>query len=49
VKRFKSLTDSGLRFGRNETSPQNPNQTHPRYYVDKFPELLELIESQAKK
>jgi len=43
VRRFKSLTDSGLRFGRNETSPQNPNQTHPRYYVDKFPGLLEML------
>ena len=43
VKKFKSLTDYGLKFGKNETSPQNPRETQPLYYAAKFPELLELI------
>jgi Rha family phage regulatory protein len=44
VKKFKSITNTGLEYGRNETSMQNPNETQPRYYVSKFPELLALIE-----
>lgn len=43
TKRLKSLTDAGLRYGRNETSPQNPRETQPLYYVRTFPELLDLI------
>ena len=41
-KHFKSLTKFGQKFGRNETAPENPNQTHPRYYVETFSELMEL-------
>lgn len=43
TKRFKSLTDAGLRYGRNETSPQNPRETQPLYYARTFPALLDLI------
>jgi phage regulator Rha-like protein len=43
IKTFKSLTEAGLRYGRNETSPQNPRETQPLYYVARFPELLDLI------
>jgi len=43
TKRFKSITEAGLTFGKNETSPQNPNQTQPRYYVERFPALLDQI------
>lgn len=43
IKRFKSLTEAGLKYGRNETSPQNPRETQPLYYVARFPELLGLI------
>ena len=42
-KKFKSITDKGLKYGKNETSKQNPNETQPRYFVDTFPELLDLI------
>ncbi len=45
IKRFKSLTASGLRYGRNETSPQNPRETQPLYFVRTFPGLLDLIET----
>ncbi len=42
-KKFKSITEAGLKYGKNETSPQSPNETQPRYYVETFPELLDLI------
>jgi prophage antirepressor-like protein len=45
VRRFWSLTDEGLKYGRNETSPNNPRETIPLYFVDKFGELLERLES----
>jgi prophage antirepressor-like protein len=44
-KAFKSITEEGLKYGKNETSPQNPNQTQPRYYVSLFPELLDRIQA----
>ncbi len=43
IKEFKSITEQGLKFGRNETSPQSPNQTHPRWYVSKFHEVIEIL------
>lgn len=43
IKSFKSLTASGLKYGRNETSPRNPRETQPLYFVKTFPELLDLI------
>ncbi|WP_444939428.1 BRO-N domain-containing protein [Microbulbifer sp. JMSA002] len=43
IKKFKSLTQAGLRFGRNETCPRNPRETQPLYYVETFPELLDQI------
>ena len=49
IKRFKSLTDAGLRFGRNETSPQNPRETQPLYYVRTFQELLDRISAHLRK
>lgn len=45
TKVFWSITDKGLQFGKNETSPQNPNQTQPRWFVDKFPALVVMLES----
>lgn len=47
VKTFKSITESGLEFGRNETPPESPNQTQPRWYVAKFSELAVLITNGA--
>lgn len=43
IKRFKSLTQYGLRFGKNETSPENPRETQPRYFVEQFHTLLEMV------
>lgn len=40
VKRFKSLTDKGLRYGENLVSPHNQRETQPLYYSDTFMELF---------
>lgn len=45
IKRFWSLTEEGLKYGRNETNPNNPRETQPLYFVDKFPELLARLEA----
>lgn len=42
-KKFKALTETGLEYGDNEVSPNNPNETQPRYFEHKFKELLDLI------
>jgi hypothetical protein len=43
VKLFKCLADKGLTYGKNMTSSQNPRETTPHYYADKFEELLGLL------
>lgn len=43
IKDFWSITKLGLKFGKNETAKENPNQTHPRWYVESFPQLLAEI------
>ena len=43
IKTFKSITKKGLEYGENEKARQNTHETQPRWYVDKFPELLDLI------
>ena len=44
IKKFKALTEKGLVYGINKENPNNPEQTTPYYYVDKFDELLSLIQ-----
>lgn len=43
TKYFKSLTEKGEEYGENDKARQNTHETQPRYYVNKFPELLDLI------
>lgn len=43
VKKFKSLTESGLKYGENLVHPSNPSETQPKYYEDKFQELLNVL------
>ncbi|MBK1641321.1 hypothetical protein CKO12_05420 [Chromatium okenii] len=45
IKRFWNLTAEGLQYGRNETSPNNPRETQPLFFVDRFPELLQRLEA----
>lgn len=43
TKEFKSLTDEGLLYGKNLINPHNEKETQPHYYVDKFDELVKLL------
>jgi len=45
---FWNVTKKGLRFGKNQVSPNNPNQTQPHWYDEDFPQLLLMVESQIK-
>ena len=40
---FWGVTDKGLKYGKNLTSPQCPRETQPHWYVDRFLELAGLI------
>lgn len=43
LKQFKSLTEKGLRYGKNLVSRQNEKETQPHYFEDTFPDLAKLI------
>jgi hypothetical protein len=43
IKTFKSLTEKGLKFGKNVISPHNQLETQPHYFEDKFEELIKLL------
>lgn len=42
-KKFYSVTEIGKVYGENLQSPQNPLETQPHWYEDKFPDLIKLI------
>lgn len=42
-KHFYNIPDRWKEYGENQTSPQNPKETQPVWYDNKFPELLNLI------
>lgn len=41
---FNSITEQGLEYGKNITSPRNPREVQPHWYVDKFEQLLKLAD-----
>jgi len=43
MKKYKALSEQGLRYGVNEENPNSPGQTTPHYFVDTFEQLLTLI------
>ena len=47
IKKYKALTEKGLAFGENKENPNSPEQTTPVYYVEKFDELLMIIQKEA--
>ena len=49
MKKYKALTEQGLRYGINEENPSSPGQTTPHYFVETFPGLLALIQEQSKR
>jgi hypothetical protein len=42
-KAYKSVTQYGLIYGKNLTSPSNAKETQPHWYIHKFSELLNLV------
>lgn len=44
TKSFKSITPKGSMYGENQVCPNNPKETQPLYYEDKFDRLLESLE-----
>ena len=45
---FWSVTEKGMAYGKNLTSPQCPRETQPHWYVDRFLELASLVGKGAK-
>lgn len=43
-KKFKALTDKGLRYGVNLINEKNQREVQPYYYADTFVELFELVQ-----
>ncbi len=43
IKKFNSLTDAGLVYGQNNSSPSNPNEVQPRYFEDTFMDLFCIV------
>lgn len=43
IKRFWSVTEAGLTYGKNITSPSSPRETQPHWYVERFQDLHELV------
>ena len=43
ITEFWSITDAGLKYGKNLTSPRNQRETQPHWYIHTFPQLLELV------
>jgi len=42
-KKYKGITDNGRRYGLHRVTLRSPNETRVRWYVETFPELLEMI------
>lgn len=42
-KQFWAVTEKGMRYGKNLTSPQSPRETQPHWYTDRFVELHDLV------
>lgn len=45
IKTYKSVTAKGLKYGLNFTSPNNPRETQPHWYLETADELIEIIKA----
>ena len=43
LHKFKVITANGEAYGENQVSPKNQNETQPRWYDDKFQELIKIL------
>jgi len=48
TKKYKALSESGLKYGENLVSPKNQREVQPYYYVDSFMELYDIVIEQMK-
>ena len=49
ITEFWSITDAGLKYGKNLTSPRNQRETQPHWYIEKFPDLLKQLDMNDSK
>lgn len=42
-KQFYCVSERGLRYGKNITSPQSPRETQPHWYVERFADLHKIV------
>lgn len=47
TKKFKALTENGLKYGENAVSPHNQREVQPLYYEDTFMELYNMVTKMA--
>ena len=47
TKKFKALTENGLKYGENAVSPHNQREAQPLYYEDTFMELYNMVTKMA--
>ncbi|MFM0135069.1 BRO-N domain-containing protein [Caballeronia grimmiae] len=47
TKRFWTVTEAGLVYGKNITNPNSPRETQPHWYVERFAELHALVSSRV--
>lgn len=43
IKHFKSITAKGSAYGENQVNPNNPKETQPLWYEDKFGDVIKII------
>jgi hypothetical protein len=43
TKSFWAITEKGLSYGKNLTTPESPRETQPHWYVDRFAELHRIV------
>lgn len=43
MRKYKALTDKGLKYGENAVNPHNQRETQPLYYTDTFMELYNMV------
>ena len=43
IRKFKALTENGLKYGENLISPHNQKEVQPYYYSDSFVELYNML------
>jgi len=43
IKHFWCITERGLQYRKNLTSPESPRETAPHWYTDRFPDLHRIV------